>query len=62
LTKSVDEKGERTSSLRQIESAFSAILMLGEGGPRVTWMKITVEIDAATLILLVLSILAFLRY
>jgi hypothetical protein len=47
----------------ETESAFSAILMLGEVGSglrkEVLWMKINVEIDATTLVLLVLNILAF---
>jgi hypothetical protein len=59
----VDErKEERTSSLRQAESAFSANLIVGvaagqppRGGVR---MKITIEVDAFTLILMVAYILA----
>jgi hypothetical protein len=59
----VDErKEERTFSLRQAESAFSAILILGvvRSSLRkgVSRMKITIEVDVSTLILLVLYILA----
>jgi hypothetical protein len=65
-SKTVNQNARRTSGLRQTESAFRAILVLGVVGPglrkEVTWMKITVEIDRLTLVLLVLNILAFLRY
>jgi hypothetical protein len=57
----VSKKEKRTFSLRQTKRAFSVILMLGDGRSclreEVTGMKITVEIDVAALVWVVLNIL-----
>jgi len=61
MSKLGGQKEQRTASLRQASVHCSAILALGVVRPslrkEVCRMKITIEVDALTLILLVLNIL-----